>query len=89
MKSFTIYRDIRMKALIFGLPIGSFAVLMTSIIASLLLIIFSFGLIAFVLAVCWNIALYIGLLNSGPVINQAMKKSLRSVSNKQIFDHEY
>ena len=43
MKRFEVYRNIRKKALIWGLPISLFALMMVAVIASLLVIIFSFS----------------------------------------------
>jgi hypothetical protein len=43
MKRFGVYRNIRRKALIWGLPISLFALMMVAVIASLLVIIFSFS----------------------------------------------
>lgn len=62
MHSYRPYRNIRRRALIFGLPVGSFALLMASVILSLLLIIFSFHLGLLLALPIWNLALYLGLL---------------------------
>lgn len=43
MKKFNPYRNIRARALIFGLPVPLFALQMLGVIASLLIIIFSFS----------------------------------------------
>ena len=48
--------------MIFGLVVSSFAVQMGSVIASLLLIIFSFKLVFLLALVVWNLGLYIALL---------------------------
>ncbi len=62
MKTYKIYKDIRKGARIWGLPISLFALLMLSILASLLIIIFSFGIMVIILAVGWNLCWYAGLL---------------------------
>ncbi|AVR44224.1 hypothetical protein C7S20_02515 [Christiangramia fulva] len=62
MKSFSIYRSIRQKALLYGLPLERFAILMSSVILSLLVVIFSFGFMAVVFCFFWNTALYFSLL---------------------------
>jgi len=43
MKKFEVYKNIRKRAVIFGLPISLFALMMVSILVSLLVIIFSFS----------------------------------------------
>ena len=58
MKRYEIYRNIRKKALIYGLPVPLFALMMLSIIGSLLVIIFSFSLMVIIAAVLWNLVLY-------------------------------
>lgn len=63
MRTYKIYKDIRKGARIWGLPISLFALLMLSILASLLIIIFSFGLMAIVLSMGWNLCWYAGLTN--------------------------
>lgn len=62
MKKFEVYKNIRKRAVIFGLPLTLFALMMVAIIASLLVIIFSFsfGIIFGVLA--FNAGLYAALL---------------------------
>ena len=44
MKRYEVYRNIRQQALIYGLPISLFALMMLCVIGSLLVIIFSFSL---------------------------------------------
>lgn len=61
MKKFEVYRNIRQQAMIFGLPISLFAIMMICIIASLLVIIFSFSVGMIVGVVILNTSLYIGL----------------------------
>lgn len=62
MKRYEIYRNIRQRALIYGLPIASFALMMLSVIGSLLLIIFSFSLGVITGAVVINVGLYVALI---------------------------
>ena len=62
MKKFIPYKNIRKRAMILGLPLSFFALQMISVIASLLLIIFSFSLWMITMILLWNIALYV-LLN--------------------------
>ena len=61
MKKYEPYRNIRKGAVIFGLPLPLFALMMLSIIASLLVIIFSFSLGVIISALLFNAVLYIGL----------------------------
>ncbi|WP_034892247.1 hypothetical protein [Gillisia sp. Hel_I_29] len=61
MKKYTPYRNIRKGAIIFGLSLPLFALMMLSIIASLLVIIFSFSLGVIISALLFNAFLYIGL----------------------------
>ncbi|MGO3181260.1 MAG: hypothetical protein ACTIJ9_15200 [Aequorivita sp.] len=92
MRTFEVYKNIRKRAVIFGLPISLFAVMMIAILASLLVIIFSFsfGMIIGVLII--NAALYIVLtrINNNPQIFQMAKAFPRIISNKRNsgFDYE-
>ncbi|MBZ9730756.1 hypothetical protein LB467_13760 [Salegentibacter sp. JZCK2] len=61
MKKYFPYRNIRKGAVIFGLSLPLFALMMLSIIASLLVIIFSFSLGVIISALLFNAGLYIGL----------------------------
>lgn len=61
MKEFEVYKHIRKRAMLMGLPVALFALMMTLVIASLLLIIFSFRF-SVIIAVCLiNIGLYLTL----------------------------
>lgn len=62
MKRYKVYRNIRKKAVIYGLPLGFFALMMLSIIGSLLVIIFSFSLGLIISAVLLNLSLYFFLI---------------------------
>lgn len=62
MKSYIIHRSIRSRATLYGLSIERFAIFMSSVILSLLMIIFSFGFGMFIFMMIWNALLYIALL---------------------------
>lgn len=64
MKKYQVYKNIRKKAMIFGLPLSLFAMMMVSIIASLLVMIFSFSFVMVIGVLCFNTTLYISLLRS-------------------------
>ena len=61
MKRFEVYKNIRKRAVIFGLPISLFALMMISIVASLLVIIFSFSFGIVIGVLVFNATLYIAL----------------------------
>ena len=92
MKKFDVYKNIRKKAVIFGLPISLFALMMVAILASLLIIIisFSFGIIIGVLVL--NAVLYIVLtrITINPQLFQMAKAFPKIISNKRNsgFDYE-
>lgn len=85
MKRYEIYRNIRKKALIYGLPIALFAIMMLSIVASLLAIIFSFSLLTVVSAVSLNLAVYILFIRiaANPQLLNFRKVFPALVSNKK------
>ncbi|MBC30745.1 MAG: hypothetical protein CMH48_07845 [Muricauda sp.] len=85
MKKYTIYRNIRKQALIFGLPVGFFALQMAGFICSLLVIIFSFSLMIVLGAILGNLLLYFGLLKltQNPQFFSWQKAFPKSISNKQ------
>lgn len=62
MKRYEIYRNIRQRAFIYGLPLALFALMMLSVIGSLLVIIFSFSLGVITTAIVINAGLYITLI---------------------------
>jgi hypothetical protein len=92
MKKFEVYKNIRKRAIIFGLPISLFALMMVSILASLLVIIFSlsFGVIVGILI--FNTALYVALthLTNKPHFFQMANAFPKIISNKKNsgFDYE-
>lgn len=62
MKGYQVYRNIRKRALIFGLPVSLFALQMLGVIGSLLVVIFSFSFVLVLGAIVINITLYAVLL---------------------------
>ncbi len=91
MKKFEVYKNIRKRAVIFGLPISLFAVMMISIVASLLVIIFSFSYMMIIGIAIFNAALYIALTqitNNSQVI-QFAKAFPKIISNKRNSSLEY
>lgn len=91
MKRYEIYRHIRRKALVYGLPVGLFALMMLSVIASLLVIIFSFGVGVILSAVLWNLGLYasLGRLNQNPQLLNYQRVFPKMISNKKITGLNY
>ncbi|WP_300435467.1 hypothetical protein [Christiangramia sp.] len=85
MKKFEVYKNIRKRAVIFGLPISLFALMMISIIASLLVIIFSFSFRIIITAMVFNTAVYISLtrITNNPQFLQTAKAFPKIISNKQ------
>lgn len=92
MKRFEVYKNIRKRAVIFGLPISLFALMMVSILASLLIIIFSFSFLMIIGIMVFNAILYIALtrMANNPQIFQMAKAFPRIISNKRNsgFDYE-
>ncbi|MGY8913566.1 MAG: hypothetical protein ACKVJF_00590 [Flavobacteriales bacterium] len=92
MKRFEVYKNIRKRAVIFGLPISLFALMMVSIIASLLIIIFSFSFMMIIGILIFNATLYVALskLTHNPQLFQMAKAFPRIISNKKTsgFDYE-
>lgn len=62
MKAFQPYRNIRQKALIFGLPVNLFALFILVFTGSLIVVIFSFGLLSILVGGVLNLSLF-NLLN--------------------------
>ncbi|NDV17666.1 hypothetical protein GO009_16735 [Muricauda sp. TY007] len=58
MKVYSVYKHIRKRAMIMGLTISLFALMMVSVIASLLIIIFSFSFGVIVGLLVFNALLY-------------------------------
>ncbi len=61
MKKFEVYRNIRKRAVIWGLPISLFALLMIAVVGSLLVIIFSFSFTVVITVFVLNAGLYVSL----------------------------
>ena len=91
MKSYKIYRNIRKKALIFGLPISLFAIQMAAVIGSLLGVIFSFSFLLVLGAICVNLILYAVLLKltHQPHLVNFQKVFPQSISNKKTTGFHY
>ncbi|WP_242204019.1 hypothetical protein [Aestuariivivens insulae] len=85
MKQFEVYRNIRKRALIMGLPVSSFALMMTSVIGSLLFIIFSFSLKVIISVFAINGKLYIALthLAKHPTLLHFKRVFPKAISNKK------
>ncbi|WP_345003851.1 hypothetical protein [Snuella lapsa] len=85
MKKYQVYKDIRKRAMIMGLPISLFALQMTAVIGSLLFIIFSFNLLVIILVFLFNGGLYIALtqLTKYPALLHFKKVFPTTISNKK------
>ncbi len=92
MKKFEIYRNIRKKAIIFGLPISLFALMMMSILGSLMIIIFSFSFGIIIGILIFNTALFIALtrITNNPQLFEIANSFPKIISNKRNsgFDYE-
>lgn len=92
MKRFEVYRNMRKRAVIFGLPISLFALMMASILASLLIIIFSFSFGVIIGLMVFNGGLYIALtrIANNPQLFQMGNPFPKIISNKRNsgFDYE-
>ncbi|TNJ46247.1 hypothetical protein KFZ70_09190 [Tamlana fucoidanivorans] len=86
MKTYNIYKDIRKRAMIMGLPISWFALQMTSVIGSLLLIIFSFSLWIIVMVFLFNGGLFLALtqLTKHPSLLHFKRVFPKTLSNKKM-----
>jgi type IV secretory pathway VirB3-like protein len=92
MKRFEVYKNIRKQAVIFGLPISLFALMMMSILASLMVIIFSFSFGMIIGIFIFNAVLYVALtrITNNPQLFQMEKVFPEIISNKRNtgFDYE-
>nr|WP_141876692.1 hypothetical protein [Gramella sp. Hel_I_59] len=92
MKRFEVYKNIRKRAVIFGLSISLFALMMVSILASLLIIIFSFsfGIIIGVLVLNASLFVVLTRITHNPQIFQMANVFPKIMSNKKTsgFDYE-
>ena len=84
MKKFTSYKAIRRRAMIMGLPIGYFSIQMISVIASLLVIIFSFnlGIIFFLLVTNFFLFMILTKLAQAPGLLRFKRVFPDMISNK-------
>lgn len=85
MKKFEIYKNIRKRAVIMGLPISLFALMMTAVIGSLLFIIFSFSFLVIIGVFVFNAALYIALTHftKNPSLLHFQRVFPKAISNKK------
>lgn len=92
MKTYEVYRNIRKRAMIMGLSITLFALMMTSVIGSLLFIIFSFSWAVILTVMAFNGALYVALVHmtNNPGLLHLKKVFPRTISNKKtsLLDYE-
>jgi len=86
MKRFEVYKNIRKRAVIMGLPISLFALMMTAVIGSLLFIIFSFSFTIIFSVFVFNATLYISLthITRNPALLQIQKVFPKTISNKKV-----
>ena len=91
MKKFEVYKNIRKRALIFGLPVSLFALMMIAVIASLLVIIFSFSFGIIIGVLVFNAILYVGLTKFAhtPQLLQLSKVFPKNISNKKTTNIHY
>jgi hypothetical protein len=85
MKRFEVYKNIRKRAVIMGLPISLFALMMTSVIGSLLLIIFSFSFSVIITVFVFNAVLYVALthITKNPALLHFKNVFPQTISNKK------
>jgi uncharacterized membrane protein len=90
MKKYEVYKNIRKRAIIFGLPISLFALMMIAIVASLLVIIFSFSFIVVIGVLMCNATLYIALTKfaHNPQLLQVARVFPKIISNKKSTTYE-
>ena len=91
MKRFEVYKNIRKRAVIMGLPISLFALMMTAVIGSLLIIIFSFSFLVIISVIVFNAGLYIALTHStkNPALFHFKKVFPQVISNKKVSELYY
>jgi len=85
MKRFEVYKNIRKQAVIIGLPISLFALMMTGVIGSLLFLIFSFSFLVITSVFLFNGVLYITLtyITKNPTLMHINKVFPQTISNKK------
>ncbi|WP_108246709.1 hypothetical protein [Muricauda brasiliensis] len=91
MKQFEVYRNIRKRAMIMGLSISLFALMMVAVIGSLLIIIFSFHFGVIVCLLLFNALLYGALLQwvKKPLQFKVVQTFPKTISLKQVNPFEY
>ncbi len=91
MKKFEVYKNIRKRAVIMGLPISLFALMMTTVIGSLLFIIFSFSFAVIISVFVINATLYVALthITKNPALLYFKKVFPLTVSNKKLSQLRY
>lgn len=91
MKQYSVYRNIRVRALIFGLPVAFFALQMMAVVGSLIAVIFSFNLILLIVMGIGITVLYGILLKlvQEPRLLQIGVSFPRLISNKKITSYGY
>ncbi|PNW27423.1 hypothetical protein BKP44_13425 [Formosa algae] len=91
MRHYEVYKNIRKRAVIFGLPITLFALMIVSIVGSLLIIIFSLSFKMIIGVLIFNGSLYILLtrISTNPNLFQFSKPFPKIISNKRNFDFDY
>ncbi|MDF0707661.1 hypothetical protein [Flagellimonas okinawensis] len=91
MKKYEIYRNIRKKAMIMSLPISLFALMMVSVIGSLLIIIFSFSFGVIVALLLFNALLFGALAQwaKNPQLLSVQKVFPYCISNKKLSPLSY
>ncbi|WP_310991238.1 hypothetical protein [Aequorivita marina] len=91
MKKFEVYRNIRKRAVIFGLPISLFALMMVVVLVSLLVIIFSFSFGIIIGLILINATLYIVLtrIANNPQLFQLTNAFPKIISNKKKSSLDY
>ena len=91
MKQFEVYRNIRKQAMVMGLSISLFGLMMVSVIGSFLIIIFSFHFSVIVGLLLFNVLLYGALLQwvKKPFQFKMAQTFPKTISLKQLNPIEY
>ncbi len=91
MKQFEVYKNIRKGALIWGLPVSLFALMMIAVIGSLLVIIFSFSFAVIISVVVLDSLLYISLtkVSANPRLLQYSKVFPKVITAKRSIPNYY
>nr|WP_292960817.1 hypothetical protein [Muricauda sp. UBA7809] len=91
MKRYEVHRNIRKRAMVMGLPVSLFALLGVSVIGSLFIVIFSFGLGVIVALLLFNALLYgaLGQWVKKPHLLSVQKAFPHTISNKKLSPFSY